>query len=91
MPHLVSRAHTWLGLGALLVGTLLANSTAHAVVLEDTGLADPIPLVCPVPPRPTARPTARVAQLRLRDLMLLDLIDAHRSLRRNPEISSRLF
>ena len=57
MPHLVSRAHTWLGLGALLVGTLLASGTAHAVVLEDTGLADPAPLVCPVPPRPTARPT----------------------------------
>ena len=57
MPHLVSRAHTWLGLGALLVGTLLVSGTAHAVVLEDTGLADPAPLVCPVPPRPTARPT----------------------------------
>jgi hypothetical protein len=39
MPHLVSRAHTWLGLGALLVATLLASGTAHAVVLEDTGAA----------------------------------------------------
>ncbi|MBI5256584.1 MAG: LysR family transcriptional regulator [Burkholderiales bacterium] len=32
-----------------------------------------------------SRPTARVAQLRLRDLMLLDLIDTHRSLRRVAE------
>lgn len=32
-----------------------------------------------------SRPTARVAQLRLRDLMLLDLIESHRSLRRVAE------
>lgn len=54
--HLDSRAHRWLAAGLLLACAMLTNGTVHAAVLEDAGQPDPAPLVCPVQPRPTARP-----------------------------------